>query len=65
MAQAAQERRIDQFFAGPGARADDWRSLVEAAKSWNAGQGDRAKFEESALPTLGSSKNFMPIRVRA
>ena len=46
MAQVVQERQIDQFFAGPGARADDWRSLVEAAKSWNAGQGDRAKFEE-------------------
>jgi arginine decarboxylase len=45
MAQAGQERRIDQFFSGPGARADDWRSLVDAAKLWNAGQGDRAGFE--------------------
>jgi len=46
MAQASQERRIDQFFSGPGARADDWRSLVEAAKSWSAGSTDRASFEE-------------------
>jgi len=45
-AQVDQERRIDQFFAGPGARADDWRSLVEAAKAWAAGSVDRAKFEE-------------------
>ena len=57
MAQAAQERRIDQFFAGPGARADDWRSLVEAAKSWNAGQGDRARFE-SLLSQLSVIEEF-------
>ncbi|WP_283816370.1 hypothetical protein [Bradyrhizobium liaoningense] len=24
-------KRIDQFFSGPGSRADDWRDLVEAA----------------------------------
>jgi arginine decarboxylase len=46
MAQDSQERRIDQFFSGPGARADNWRSLVEAAKSWSAGSGDRASFEK-------------------
>jgi arginine decarboxylase len=46
MAQESQERRIDQFFSGPGARADDWRSLVEAARSWTAGSGDRARFEK-------------------
>jgi len=45
MPQDAQERRIDQFFAGPGARADQWRSLVEAAKAWSAGKSDRAAFE--------------------
>ena len=46
MAQQAQERRIDQFFSGPGARADEWRGLVEAAKAWSSGSGDRAGFEE-------------------
>src|ERR1700753_2146666 len=46
MAQDSDERRIDQFFSGPGARADDWRSLLEAAKSWSAGSGDRASFEK-------------------
>ncbi len=45
MVQEVQERRIDQFFSGPGARADDWRALVEAAKAWSAGSGDRARFE--------------------
>jgi arginine decarboxylase len=28
----SQHRRIDKFFSGPGARADDWRDLLEAAK---------------------------------
>ena len=46
MAQDSQERRIDQFFSGLGARADDWRSLVEAAKSWSAGSTDRDSFEK-------------------
>ena len=46
MAQQAQERRIDQFFSGPGARADEWRGLVEAAKAWAGGSGDRARFEQ-------------------
>jgi arginine decarboxylase len=39
-----QEHRIDQFFSGPGARADQWRELVEAAKAW-AGGGDRARYD--------------------
>jgi arginine decarboxylase len=39
-----QERQIDQFFPGPGARADEWRELVEAAKTWSVGSGDRNKF---------------------
>lgn len=45
MTQQAQERRIDQFFSGPGARADEWRDLVDAAKAWSGGSGDRAAFE--------------------
>ena len=45
MTQQAQERRIDQFFSGPGARADEWRGLVEAAKTWSSGSSDRAGFE--------------------
>jgi len=45
MAQQANERRIDQFFSGPGARADEWRGLVDAAKAWKDGSSDRAAFE--------------------
>jgi arginine decarboxylase len=37
--------RIDKFMNGPGGRADDWRDLVEAAKAWAGGRGDRAKYE--------------------
>src|SRR3954451_8885519 len=31
------QKRIDQFISGPGGRADDWRDLVEAAKTWARG----------------------------
>src|ERR1700754_2569774 len=37
--------RIDQFFNGPSGRADQWRDLVEAAKAWAGGHGDRGKYE--------------------
>ena len=46
MAREAQERRIDRFFSGPGARADEWRALMEAAKAWSTGAADRAGFEQ-------------------
>ena len=39
-----QEQRIDQFFSGPGARADHWRFLVDAAKAWADG-GNRNRFD--------------------
>ena len=58
MAQQAQERRIDQFFSGPGARADEWRSLVDAAKSWLGGSGDRAAFE-ARLSQLADRKSVV------
>jgi arginine/lysine/ornithine decarboxylase len=40
-----QEHRIDQFFQGPGARADDWRFLVDAAKARSEGSGNRNRFD--------------------
>jgi arginine decarboxylase len=49
--------RIDQFLLGPGGRADDWRDLVEAAKAWAAGAGDRAKFEK-LLSDLAVTEEF-------
>jgi arginine/lysine/ornithine decarboxylase len=50
------QKRIDQFFAGPGGRADDWRELVEAAKAWAQG-GDRAKCD-AALSNLSVMEEF-------
>ena len=41
----SQDQRIDQFFSGPGARADHWRFLVDAAKAWSDGSGNRNKFD--------------------
>jgi hypothetical protein len=29
--------QIDKFFAGPGARGDQWRNLVELAEAWKSG----------------------------
>src|SRR4051812_25841188 len=50
------QRRIDQFFSGPGARADDWRDLVDAAKAWARG-GDRAKYD-ALLADLSVTEEF-------
>ena len=57
MAQQTRERRIDQFFSGPGARADEWRGLVEVAKAWLSGSGNRAAFEEK-LSQLSFSEEY-------
>ena len=40
-----QEQRIDQFYSGPGARADHWRFLVDAAKAWSDGSGKRSQLD--------------------
>jgi arginine decarboxylase len=50
------EKRIDQFISGPGARADDWRDLVEAAKAWARG-GERTKYD-AALADLSVIEEF-------
>ncbi|MEY9464821.1 hypothetical protein ABH973_005234 [Bradyrhizobium ottawaense] len=50
------QKRIDQFFSGPGARADDWRDLVEAAKAW-ARVGNRAVYD-TALADLAVTEEF-------
>jgi arginine decarboxylase len=49
--------RIDRFFAGPGARGDQWRSLVELAEGWSNGSGSRAKFE-AALSEMSATEEF-------
>jgi arginine decarboxylase len=50
------QKRIDQFFSGPGGRADDWRDLVEAAKTW-ARVGNRAAYD-AALADLSVTEEF-------
>src|SRR3982751_6835188 len=40
-----QDVRIDRFFSGPGTRADNWRDLVDAAKSWAKNPGERNGFD--------------------
>ena len=49
--------RIDQFFAGPGARGDQWRNLVELAEAWSSGSGSRAKVE-AALAEMTATEEF-------
>ena len=49
--------RIDRFFAGPGARADQWRDLVEMAEAWSGGSGSREKFE-AALAEMTATEEF-------
>src|SRR5262249_2954509 len=54
---ASEPVRIDQFFAGPGARADRWRDVVDAAQAWSSGRGDRGKFQD-ALAGIGATEEY-------
>ena len=49
--------RIDQFFSGPGARGDQWLSLVELAEAWSSGSGTRTEFE-AALAQMTPTEEF-------
>ena len=49
--------RIDQLFAGPGARADRWRNLVELAEAWSKSSGNRDKFE-ATLAEMTATEEF-------
>jgi arginine decarboxylase len=51
------EGRIDQFFSGPGARADRWRDLQDAARVWASGSGKRTDFE-AALAEMAALEEF-------
>lgn len=50
-------RRVDAFFETPGAREDRWHDLVDAAKKWSAGTGNRLAFE-SALNEAAVIEEF-------
>jgi arginine decarboxylase len=54
---ARQQICIDQFFAEPGARADRWRDIVDAAQAWSSGRGDRVKFND-ALSAIGVTEEY-------
>ncbi len=49
--------RIDRFFAGPGARADQWSHLVELAQSWSRASANRATVEV-ALNEMATAEEF-------
>src|SRR3954454_20590771 len=49
--------RIDQLFAGPGARADKWRNLTGHADAWTQASRDRSKFA-AALTELSATEEF-------
>jgi len=56
-AAAPKPARIDAFFATPAAREDRWRELVDTAKAWAAGTGNRAGFE-AALDEAAAIEEF-------
>jgi len=49
--------QIDRFFAGPGARGDQWENLVELAEAWTQDPAGRAKFE-AALAEMAVTEGF-------
>ena len=49
--------RIDQFFAGPGSRGDQWRNVIELAEGWSAGSSSRASVE-TALAAMTPTEEF-------
>jgi arginine decarboxylase len=57
MAKHLTHGRIDHFFAGPGARGDQWRNLVELAEGWSRGSGSRAKLE-AARAEMAATEEF-------
>ena len=65
MAQRAQERRIDQFFFGPGARADEWRGLVRGGENMVERLGRSQPASKKNFLSWRSPKNIMPIPVLA
>jgi arginine decarboxylase len=49
--------RIDRFFAGPGARADQWSHLMGLAEAWSEGRGERTTIE-TAITELMATEEF-------
>ena len=57
MTEASAGRQIDRFFAGPGARGDQWRNLVELAEARSNGSGNRTEFEV-AFAEVAATEGF-------
>ena len=54
-----QDQRIDQFFTGPGASEPTiWRFLVDAAKAWSDGSGNRNKFDDLLARARSDARNI-------
>jgi len=51
------QSQIDRFFAGPGARADQWQNLAELAEAWSEGAGSRNQVE-AALAEMTATEEF-------
>lgn len=49
--------RIDRFFAGPGARADQWCHLMDLAERWERDPTNRGEFYV-ALTEIGPTEGF-------
>jgi len=56
-AASAHPARIDQFFAGLGARSDQWETLVELAEAWSKGS-DKPAGLEAALAELAATEEY-------
>src|SRR4051812_11896222 len=46
------QSQIDRFFAGPGARADQWQNLAELAEAWSEGAGEYSMYGAVPLRTI-------------
>src|SRR5262249_28035884 len=51
-----QATHIDRFFAGPGARSDQWRDLVEFAEAWGKDASKRASFDAALADMMGTEQ---------
>ena len=59
----ASDQRIDHFFSMPAARADRWRDLVAAARSWASGKPARFAFmSQSATSKAAMACVDSPLR---
>src|SRR5690348_5959854 len=49
---------IDQFFSGPAARADRWRTLLSVAERWLDGRDNRTTFEATLAGMMATESYY-------